>query len=93
MPETLFDRPTEGATDEDLVEQITKVTGKRSKDEGTPIAGVPYVPPSMSLEIYFRRLWFWDLDRPDSRRLKATDFVIKPLSMLKYPSVTFPALF
>lgn len=93
MPETIFDRPTEGATDEYLVEQITKVTGKGSEDDGAPIARVPFVPPSMSLETYFRRLWFWDLDRPESRRLKATDFVIKPLSMLKYPSVTFPALY
>lgn len=93
LPETIFDRPTEAATDEDLIEQIIKSAETGTQYKGAPITGVPYIPPPMDLKTYLRKLWFWDLDRPESRRLKATDFVIKPLSMLKYPSVTFPALY
>jgi len=58
MPETLFDRPTEDATE---VERITKRTEKGGDDEGAPVAGVLlYVPPSLDSKTYFRRI-YWSL--------------------------------
>ncbi|KAF9478103.1 MFS general substrate transporter [Pholiota conissans] len=61
--------------------------------DNVSIVGDAYRPPLMEFSTYLRKLWFWDLDRHASRQIKATDFVIKPLSMLKYPSVAFPAFY
>ncbi|KDR75545.1 hypothetical protein GALMADRAFT_486763 [Galerina marginata CBS 339.88] len=88
MPETLFDRPEADDTDEKIVGH-----DKFDVKGDLPISGVVYELPPISFKDYAHRLWFWDLDRPPLRQIKATDFVVKPLSMLKYPSVTFPALY
>lgn len=87
MPETLFDGPDEDNTNSSVVQDVIE------KDEMPILEPEPFEPPSMAFRDYLHRLWLWDLDRPPSRRLKATDFVVKPLSMLKYPSVAFPALY
>lgn len=90
MPETLFDRPT---NDADLVTYEAEdddVLKSRQQDQ---IQGEQYVSPVMTKATYLNRLWIVDLEKPSSRRLRAVDFVIKPLSMLKYPSVAFPALY
>lgn len=91
MPETLFDRPV----DEDhIAAEDIEEEGEKPNETMTPaIASEYYVPPPMSLHTYLNRLWLWDLERPASRRLRAVDFVIRPLRMLKYPSVLFPALY
>ena len=89
MPETLFDRPGDVAAeiiDEDKKENIDEL-------ENISIPEEIYRPPPMELQTYLRRMWLWDLDRPTSRQLKAKDFGVKPLSMLKYPSVVFPVLY
>ncbi len=88
MPETLFDRPDEStqeifADDKEKIEEIEDVMSPREA----------YRSPPMEFKTYMRRLWFWDLDRPASRQMKAKDFVFRPLSLLKYPSVIFPALY
>ena len=88
MPETLFDRPDEStqeifADDKEKIEEIEDILSPRE----------PYRSPPMEFKTYMRRLWFWDLDRPASRQIKAKDFVFRPLSLLKYPSVVFPALY
>jgi hypothetical protein len=81
MPETLFDRPT----DDDGLKSSTR--------HQIHIEGEKHTPPSMTRATYLNRLWFIDLEKPSSRQLRAVDFVVKPLSMLKYPSVAFPALY
>lgn len=89
MPETLFDRPGDGADkiiDEDKKENIDEL-------ENISIPEEIYRPPPMELKTYLRRMWLWDLDRPTSRQLTARDFGIKPLSMLQYPSVVLPVLY
>ncbi|KAF9463619.1 major facilitator superfamily domain-containing protein [Collybia nuda] len=91
MPETIFDRPHD-QLDEELISNEANL-GNDLKSGQELVRGEPYVSPPLSLATYLNRLWIVDLQRPPSRRLKATDFVIKPLSMLKYPSVTLPALF
>lgn len=88
MPETLFDRPDDStqeifADDKEQIEQIEDVSSPRE----------PYHCPPMEIKTYLRRLWFWDLDRPASRQIHAKDFIIRPLSLLKYPSVIFPAFY
>ncbi|KJA16133.1 hypothetical protein HYPSUDRAFT_321431 [Hypholoma sublateritium FD-334 SS-4] len=88
MPETLFDRPDEStkeifADDKEKIDEIEDVSSPREA----------YRSPPMEFRTYIRRLWFWDLDRPASRQIKAKDFVVRPLSLLKYPSVVFPALY
>ncbi|KJA28812.1 hypothetical protein HYPSUDRAFT_211467 [Hypholoma sublateritium FD-334 SS-4] len=88
MPETLFDRPDDFA---DQVSDEDKVIIAQLENISTP--GEIYRPPPMTLKTYFHRMWFWDLDKPTSRQVKAKDFGAKPLSMLKYPSVFFPALY
>ncbi|THV06621.1 MFS general substrate transporter [Dendrothele bispora CBS 962.96] len=92
MPETLFDRPRDNAQ---TILPNTHSSPPLSPSSSPVREGVqqPYQPPPFTLKTYLNRLWFWDLERPPTRRLKATDFVIKPLSMLKYPSVAFPALY
>ncbi|KAF4620386.1 hypothetical protein D9613_000961 [Agrocybe pediades] len=82
LPETVFDRPDQSADEEVIVEKLNTSDPKE-----------PYAAPSMSMATYMRRLCLWDLDRPPTRQLRISDFIIKPLSMLKYPSVTFPALY
>ncbi|KAF8911596.1 major facilitator superfamily domain-containing protein [Gymnopilus junonius] len=89
MPETLFDRPREESTDKEVLEHVEKI----EENAEISVVGRAYEPPALSFKDYLHRMWFWDLDRPASRRIKASDFVIKPLSMLKYPSVVFPALY
>lgn len=85
MPETLYDRPfdveTETITDEDETFKQSSIRGQR------------FIAPRMTLKTYLNRLWLIDLERPPSRQMKLSDFVIKPFSMLKYPSVIFPALY
>lgn len=91
LPETIFDRD-----DDDTAEDASIEEEKKIEDEQIEIASIPaqaYRAPKMELNTYMRRMWFWDLDRPASRTMKARDFGIKPLSMLKYPSVLFPALY
>uniref|UniRef100_A0A8H7Y900 Major facilitator superfamily (MFS) profile domain-containing protein n=1 Tax=Psilocybe cubensis TaxID=181762 RepID=A0A8H7Y900_PSICU len=89
MPETIFDRPKERSTDENVLDDL-KDSEERIEDA---ITGDVCKAPPMSLKTYIRRLWIWDLDKPATRKIKATDFLVKPLSMLKYPSVAFPALY
>ncbi|KAG5733424.1 Protein HOL1 [Termitomyces sp. T112] len=88
MPETLFDRP-EG--------QVQTTPGPQSEfyegETQPPSAGEPFKSPPMSLKTYLNRMQIPDPQRPPSRRLKMNQFIIKPFSMLKYPSVIFPALF
>ncbi|KAF8886030.1 MFS general substrate transporter [Infundibulicybe gibba] len=64
----------------------------RPQEDGVKDAA-RYTPPPLTMSTWRDRLWFWDLQRPPTRRLRWSDFVVKPLSMLKYPSVTFPALY
>jgi hypothetical protein len=93
MPETLFDRPDSGIlTDADTLIREDSLKGSDA-DSPIVIEGELYKPPPLSMKMYVRRLWLWDLDRPSSRQLHANTFVVKPLSMLKYPSVLFPALY
>ncbi|TFK45023.1 MFS general substrate transporter [Crucibulum laeve] len=91
MPETLFDRVNDASFDDELAGNI----GDTDSEDINPsrLRGEAYISPRMSLNIYLNRLWFWDLEKPAARQLKAIDFVVKPLSMLKYPSVAFPALY
>jgi len=89
MPETIFDRPHE-YTDIEILGQSDDIEGERPN---SLFSGNSYAPPSLSMKAYMRRLCLWDLDKPSTRQLKAKDFVVKPLSMLKYPSVAFPALY
>ncbi|PPQ89000.1 hypothetical protein CVT25_005099 [Psilocybe cyanescens] len=90
MPETIFDRPEGNDTDENVLDNLK---GTDEKIEEVPIVGELFKAPPMSLRTYIHRLWIWDLDRPPTRQIKSTDFLVKPLSMLKYPSVAFPALY
>ncbi len=88
MPETIFDRPYEStqeifADDKEKIEEIEDVLSPREA----------YRSPPMEFKTYMRRLWFWDLDRPASRQIKAKDFIVRQLGLLKYPSVVFPALY
>lgn len=87
MPETVFDRPTK------FDNTAPEKNDMKIDKEEIEYQGEQYVPPAMTLGAYMNRLWFWDLNRPVSRQLKSTDFVVRPLSMLKYPSVAFPALY
>lgn len=89
MPETIFDRS------DDSTEEIFADEDKEKMDEieNVSIPREPYHSPPMEFKTYIRRMWFWDLDRPASRQMKAKDFVVKPLSLLKYPSVAFPVLY
>ncbi|KAF5366026.1 hypothetical protein D9758_006737 [Tetrapyrgos nigripes] len=109
MPETLFDRPRDSRMHAAISDRLTsesndddekpavQMADKSSKPESVSGQGQPhyvsYQPPPLTLNTYLNRLWFWDLERPPTRKLKPTDFAIKPLSMLKYPSVAFPALY
>ncbi|KAF5366023.1 hypothetical protein D9758_006738 [Tetrapyrgos nigripes] len=109
MPETLFDRPRDtrmraaisdpltSESNDDDEKPTVQMVDKSSKPVSISGQGrphyVPYQPPPLTLNTYLNRLWFWDLERPLTRKLKPTDFAIKPLSMLKYPSVVFPALY
>ncbi|XP_006461353.1 hypothetical protein AGABI2DRAFT_118249 [Agaricus bisporus var. bisporus H97] len=90
LPETLYTRPP-GAYD-DMLADLTKNDELDSTEIKELLKqGKVYQPPPLTLSVYIRRLGFW-YPSPD-RKLRARDFVIKPLSMLKYPSVAFPALF
>ena len=86
LPETLYTRPP-GSYDEILI-NMTKNDGIDTNK--LLQQGEVYKPPSMKFRSYFRRLILWDIS-PD-RHLKGY-FIVKPLSMLKYPSVAFPATF
>lgn len=97
MPETLFDRPLErqkASNDNDPGGDVLCTDSKPEIVETEEISPrEPYMTPRMTLQTYLNRLWLWDLQRPTSRQIHASDFVLKPLSMLKYPSVAFPALY
>jgi hypothetical protein len=90
LPETLFDRP-QNRIKTDLIGM--EVDDNDVKFRQDLPQGERYIPPPMSWTTYLNRLWINDLQRPPSRRLKAKNFVVKPLSMLKYPSVAIPALY
>lgn len=91
LPETIFDRP-QNRVGKELIGVEVDDSDELKFRQDLP-RGKHYTPPPMSWTTYLNRLWIIDLQRPPSRRLKATDFVVKPLSMLKYPSVTIPALY
>lgn len=86
LPETLYTRPP-GSYDEILI-HMTKNDGIDTNK--LLQQGEVFQPPSMKFRSYFRRLVLWDIS-PD-RHLRGY-FIVKPLSMLKYPSVAFPATF
>lgn len=91
LPETLFDRPLiTGGLDDSLTGSKAEVVHVESDVNVRP---EPYTSPPMTWRTYTNRLCLWDLERPSGRRMKVSDFVVKPLSMLRYPSVAFPALF
>jgi MFS family permease len=56
-----------------------------------PTTVVPAAPPRMGMKGYLHGLKLWT--RHPDLRLKATDFVIPTVKMMKYPSVLFPALY
>ncbi|KAJ3559989.1 hypothetical protein NP233_g11125 [Leucocoprinus birnbaumii] len=90
LPETLYTRPP-GSYDEFLTS-----IAKNDDVDGTDIQefldqGEVYHVPPMGFWTYVRRLGFWDIS--SDRHLRKRDFIMKPLSMLKYPSVVFPAIF
>jgi hypothetical protein len=90
LPETLYTRPPSAYDD------VLADLAKNDELDGTEIKellkqGKIYRPPPLKFSVYLRRLGFW-FPSPD-RKLRAKDFILKPLSMLKYPSVAFPALF
>ena len=86
MPETLFDRA-------DKVTQEIFADDKEKIEEIEDVSSEPYRSPPLEFKTYIRRLWFWDLDRPTSRQIQVKDFGVRPLSLLRYPSVAFPALY
>ncbi|KAG9221335.1 hypothetical protein CCMSSC00406_0009975 [Pleurotus cornucopiae] len=91
LPETLFDR---SLAIEELDESLPCSKAEIVHAESSAsIRREPYMAPPMLWRTYTRRLCLWDLERPTGRRMKASDFVVKPLSMLRHPSVAFPALF
>lgn len=90
LPETLFDRPITTGLDENLTGSKVEVIHVESD---TNVRQQPYASPPMSWKTYVSRLCLWDLERPTGRQMEASDFIVKPLSMLRYPSVAFPALF
>ncbi|KAG6832086.1 hypothetical protein H0H87_002914 [Tephrocybe sp. NHM501043] len=89
MPETIFDRPASelNGTDKELP------TAQAARAFDSFALGEPFCPPPMFWKTYLNRLWITDLERPVSRSLEKRDFVLKPFGMLKYPSVTFPAIY
>ncbi|KAF8058748.1 MFS general substrate transporter [Lyophyllum atratum] len=93
MPETLFDRPYDNDTEMKTPEFDDGEESSSKQEHHTTFVGEPFIAPPMTTRTYLNRLWIIDLARPASRRLKLHDFLVKPFSMLKYPSVTFPALY
>ncbi|KAG6846290.1 hypothetical protein H0H93_014837, partial [Arthromyces matolae] len=91
MPETLFNRP-EGRPQE-TQNAVSSLSDAENEIKQAGYIGEQFQPPPMSFETYLNRLWICDMERPPERHLHLTEFVIKPFSMLKYPSVAFPALF
>jgi len=87
LPETLYTRPP-GSYDEILIDMTN--TSDRIDTDKFPKQGEVYHTPSMRFQSYIRRLGFWNIS-PD-RHLKRY-FIVKPFSMLKYPSVILPATF
>lgn len=87
LPETLYTRPP-GSYDQILIDMTN--TSDRIDTDKLPEQGEVYQPPSMRFRSYIRRLGFWNIS-PD-RHLRR-NFLVKPFSMLKYPSVIFPAAF
>lgn len=90
LPETIYTR-SPGSYDEILAEltENNDLNGVELKEFLKQ--GEVYCPPPLKLRTYCNRLKFWHAS--SERHIKARDFVAKPLSMLKYPSVAFPALF
>ncbi|KAF4598858.1 hypothetical protein EYR38_007269 [Pleurotus pulmonarius] len=92
LPGTLFDRPPAvGNMDENLTSSPKAEVAH--VESSANARGEPYTAPPMPWRAYIKRLCLWDHERPAGRRMKASDFVVKPLGMLQYPSVAFPALF
>jgi hypothetical protein len=90
LPETLYTRPPSAY--DDVLAGLTKNDELDSTDIKELLKqGKVYQPPPLKFSVYIRRLGFWYPSQ--DRKLRARDFVVKPLSMLKYPSVAFPALF
>lgn len=90
LPETVYTRPP-SAYDEVLTDLVKNDDLDNIEFKELLRQAETYHSPPLRFRVYINRLGFWDVS-PD-RYLKAKDFVIKPLSMLKYPSVAFPALF
>ncbi|KAG6873140.1 hypothetical protein C0995_002514 [Termitomyces sp. Mi166 len=89
LNETLFDRP-----ESEVEVQTTPSETELDEGKNQPaFIGEPFKSPPMSLKTYLNKMWIFDLQHPPSRRLKKNDFIIRPFSMLKYPSVVFPGLF
>ncbi|PFH50474.1 hypothetical protein AMATHDRAFT_3957 [Amanita thiersii Skay4041] len=99
LPETLFDRSllveTEPSTPipSKSLDNDTQSSSQNSFDER----------PQFTLSVYLKRLWLWDLgyaysghnigSKGPRRKIRLREFIIEPMTMLKYPSVTFPALY
>ncbi len=92
LPETLFDRPPAvGNMDENLTSSPKAEVAH--VESSANARGEPYTAPPMLWRAYIKHLYLWDHERSKGGRMKASDFVVKPLGMLQYPSVAFPALF
>ncbi|KAL0955612.1 hypothetical protein HGRIS_001847 [Hohenbuehelia grisea] len=93
MPETLFDRPKAGNRNS-VTRSSSHELHQDDKEQLDELSGAEiFEAPPLERKVYLNRLWLWDHNRPTSRRLKKTDFFVKPLKMLRYPSVVFPALY
>ena len=56
-----------------------------------PTSAPPAEKPRLGMSAYLHQLKIWT--RHPDLKLRATDFVLPNLKMLKYPSVVFPALY
>ncbi|PFH50454.1 hypothetical protein AMATHDRAFT_60994 [Amanita thiersii Skay4041] len=94
LPETLYDRSAVMAHEE---EEASRTKTPESGCESDKLQE----QPKFTLAVYIQRLRFWEtgyayrniIPNHHHRKLHLQEFVIEPLSMLKYPSVAFPALY
>ncbi|KAF9446143.1 MFS general substrate transporter [Macrolepiota fuliginosa MF-IS2] len=90
LPETIYTRPS-SSYDEALADLVKNDELDDAEVKELLKHGEIYHSPPFSLWTYFTRLKLWDVS--PERHLKPRHFVVKPLGMLKYPSVAIPALF
>ncbi|KAF5355110.1 hypothetical protein D9756_005552 [Leucocoprinus leucothites] len=79
LPDTLFQRPDTNVTLDvrhDLMISDTK----------------PYQPPRMALSTYLRCLRLVDPERMPKQGVRFSDIFLRPLRLLRYPSILLPAL-